>query len=139
MSTDDTVQKVSAYLARQDAKKRNTPLAPEFLSIVRELAIMRAKMDHAAEVEPDDIAPPMKLPNYGLFPSESEIAARLSQDAKRWASIAPVLEREGLPKIDPLMEGRFWPAVVAFFNARYGLETRPPRALDGEEDLFFLR
>jgi hypothetical protein len=32
-----------------------------------------------------------------------------------------VLERDGLPKIDPLMGARYWPAVVAFFQARYGV------------------
>jgi hypothetical protein len=35
--------------------------------------------------------------------------------------MAPQLERQGLPKIDPLMKGRFWPAVEAFFRNRHGL------------------
>src|SRR5262245_41830474 len=49
------------------------------------------------------------LKRQGLYPCESEIARRLSQSEKQWRRIAPQLERQGLPKIDPLMRGRFWP------------------------------
>jgi hypothetical protein len=74
----------------------------------------------------------------GLFPCEAEIARRLSQSEKRWRQIARELEREGLPKIDSLMGGRFWPAVIAFFQARYGMGTGSnvvvcPGPPDGEE------
>jgi hypothetical protein len=58
----------------------------------------------------------------GLFPCEGEVARRLSQSEKRWRQVARQLEREGLPKIDPLMGGRFWPAVVSFFRARHGVD-----------------
>jgi hypothetical protein len=61
------------------------------------------------------------LKRQGLFPCEAEIARRLSQSEKRWRAIAPLLESEGLPRLDPLMGGRYWPAVVAFFQARYGV------------------
>lgn len=71
----------------------------------------------------------------GAFPSEAEIARRLSQDPKSWPAIALVLERQGLPRIDPLMGGRFWPAVQAWFLRRYGLTTFPPFNPDGEENL----
>jgi hypothetical protein len=77
--------------------------------------------------------------NQGLFPSEREIARRLSQDPKDWAARAHVLEREGLPKIDPIMGGRFWPAVEGFFRRRYGLTTIEPLKPDGEENLNALR
>src|SRR5436305_1567988 len=59
------------------------------------------------------------LKRQGLFPCEAEIARRLSQSEKRWRAISKVLEREGLPKIDPLFGGRFWPAVVDFLGARH--------------------
>jgi len=59
------------------------------------------------------------LKRQGLFPCEAEIARRLSQSERRWRGIARQLEREGLPKIDPLMGGRFWPAVVDFFRSRH--------------------
>jgi hypothetical protein len=37
-----------------------------------------------------------------------------------------MLERDGLPKIDPLMGGRFWPAVRQWFLDRHGLSTELP-------------
>src|SRR5262249_6910440 len=67
----------------------------------------------------DNSAPPLTLKRQGLFPCEAEIARRLSQSEKRWQQVSRQLERDGLPKIDPLMGGRFWPAVIAFFQARY--------------------
>ncbi|MBQ0822102.1 hypothetical protein KBI52_18080 [Microvirga sp. HBU67558] len=73
--------------------------------------------------------------DQGLFPSEAEIARRLSQEPAEWASKAKVLEREGLPKIDPIMGGRHWPSVNAYFNRRYGLSTIEVFPPDGEENL----
>jgi len=69
----------------------------------------------------------------GLYPCEAEIARRLSQSDKHWRQIAPQLEREGLPRIDPIMKGRFWPAVKAFFRNRHGLGKIPASQPDGEE------
>ncbi|MCJ2065058.1 hypothetical protein MKK63_20425 [Methylobacterium sp. J-088] len=71
----------------------------------------------------------------GLFPSEAEVARRLSQDPARWSAMAIVLERDGLPKIDPLMGARYWPAVQAYWNRRYGLSRVEASALDGQENL----
>ena len=83
----------------------------------------------------------LRSPNKedGLFPGEAEIARRLSQSPSEWASKASLLEREGLPPIDPLMGGRFWPAVRAFWLRRYGLSAVEASAPDGEEDLDALR
>jgi hypothetical protein len=85
-----------------------------------------------------------------LYPDEAEIARRvLGERAKEWPGKAAVLERDGLPKIDALMGGRFWPAVRQWFLDRHGLaaqllgrETLPaksrvrvvPFAPDGEAD-----
>jgi len=44
-----------------------------------------------------------------------------------------------LPKIDPLMGGRYWPAVLAFWNRRYGLSIVEASQPEGEEDLNALR
>jgi hypothetical protein len=77
--------------------------------------------------------------SQGLFPSEAEIARRLSQESKDWAAKAAMLEREGLPRIDPIMGGRFWPAVTAFWHRRYGLSTVQASQPDGEENLDALR
>jgi hypothetical protein len=72
----------------------------------------------------------------GLFPCESEIARRLSQTPEEWAAKAPILERDGLPRIDPIMGGRHWPSVVAYFDRRYGLTSIDPvHHLDGAENL----
>ena len=46
-----------------------------------------------------------------------------------------MLEREGLPRVDPLMGGRYWPAVRAFWDRRYGLRDAEVLQPDGEEDL----
>ena len=69
----------------------------------------------------DDVPDAPTLKRQGLFPCEAEVARRLSQSEKRWRALARVLEREGLPKIDPIMGARYWPAVRAYSDARYGV------------------
>lgn len=76
-----------------------------------------------------------RKPADGLFPCEEEIARRLSQDPSGWRARAVVLEREGLPRVDPIMGGRYWPAVLAYFNKRYGIVSFGPSAMDGTENL----
>jgi hypothetical protein len=71
----------------------------------------------------------------GLFPCEAEIARRLSQVPAEWSAKAAVLERDGLPRVDPLMGGRYWPAVLAWWNRRYGISTIEVSQPDGEENL----
>jgi hypothetical protein len=78
---------------------------------------------------------PRATGSHLLFPSEAEIARRLSQSPREWAAKARVLERDGLPRVDPLMGGRFWPAVRAYFLTRYGLPGAEALAPDGSEDL----
>ncbi|MGH1588865.1 hypothetical protein ACRBEV_11450 [Methylobacterium phyllosphaerae] len=73
--------------------------------------------------------------DFGLFPSEAEIARRLSQTPQEWAAKARLLERDGLPRVDSLMGGRYWPAVRAYFHARYGLSGAEAFAPDGPENL----
>jgi hypothetical protein len=75
----------------------------------------------------------------GLFPSEAEIARRLSQTLPDWRAKVIILEREGLPRVDPIMGGRYWPAIRAWWNRRYGLSTVEVSQPDGEEDLNALR
>lgn len=76
-----------------------------------------------------------KFCDDGLFPSEAEIARRLSQNPKDWPAKAVILERSGFPKIDALMGGRYWPAVVAYWNRRCGVVTLDVHQLDGKENL----
>jgi hypothetical protein len=71
-----------------------------------------------------------------LFSDDSLIGAALlgRERASEWAAIAPLYERQGLPKIDAVMGGRYVPAVRAFFDHAYGLVGRePPKAPDGIE------
>jgi hypothetical protein len=77
--------------------------------------------------------------DYGLFPSEPEVARRLSQDPRTWPSKAIVLERDGLPRIDPIMGGRYWPAVIAWWNRRYGLSILDVSQPDGKDNFDALR
>lgn len=70
-----------------------------------------------------------------LFLREDQIARRHSQTLGEWAAKAIVLERHGLPRIDPLMGGRYWPAVQAFWDRRYGISTVEASQPDGDENL----
>jgi hypothetical protein len=74
-----------------------------------------------------------------LFVREDEVALRLGQTPSEWSAKAIVLERHGLPPVDPLMGGRYWPAVVAFFDGRYGISKVEARQPDGGENLDALR
>jgi hypothetical protein len=73
-----------------------------------------------------------------LFADDTTIArVILGPDrAVEWSQIASLLEARGLPKIDPLMGGRYLPAVCAFFDEMYGLvpNDAAPLAPDGLED-----
>jgi hypothetical protein len=78
-----------------------------------------------------------KEQDAGLFLNEGEVARRLGQKPGTWAATAIVLERDGLPKIDPLFGGRYWPAVRAFFDRRHGLaagSSNGPLMPDGKEN-----
>jgi hypothetical protein len=59
-----------------------------------------------------------------LYPDEHQIAFAIlgMQRAHEWKGKAALLEREGLPPIDPIMGGRSWRAVRQFFAARDGIE-----------------
>jgi hypothetical protein len=82
----------------------------------------------------DNSTDPPTTRRQGLFPCEAEVARRLSQSEKRWRQIVRQLEREGIPKIEPVMGGRFWPAVVVFFRTRHGVDgLMVCPELDGEE------
>lgn len=58
-----------------------------------------------------------------LFPTEAEIAELVLGPGRleEWKGIATVLQRHGLPAIDPVTGRRYWPGVRAFFDRRAGL------------------
>ncbi|WP_454919270.1 hypothetical protein [Xanthobacter sediminis] len=71
-----------------------------------------------------------------LYPAESDIARAVLGPgrASEWKAMAIVLERQGLPRIDPLMGARYWPAVRAWLDRHNGLATMPvPANSDGQE------
>ncbi len=72
-----------------------------------------------------------------LYVSDGQIAKILGLEERTWREIAAVLTRSGLPRHDPLFGGlRYWPAVRAFLDRRYGLgASSVPRHPDGEENL----
>ena len=67
-----------------------------------------------------------------LYRTEEQIAEDVlgPGNLARWRSLAIILERQGMPQIDPLMGGRYGPAIRAFFDRRAGLSERtvPSRA-----------
>ena len=75
---------------------------------------------------------PTTLP---LYMDDAEIGKLvLGSGAKDWPNIAAVLEKEGLPRIDPLTGKRYYPAVRRFLDARHNLvESKPASMVDGEE------
>lgn len=70
-----------------------------------------------------------------LYPDEQELArCILGNKARQWPTIVPTLEREGLPRVDPLAGGRYWPAVSAFLDRRHGVRNDlVPATADGQE------
>ena len=78
---------------------------------------------------------PLAFDELPLFASEYDLAVALLGAARSgaWRDIAPLYERRGLPKIDPLMEGRYVPAVKAFFDSEYRLAPQAPASPPGVE------
>jgi hypothetical protein len=67
-----------------------------------------------------------------LYPSEDQIAVAVMGPAraKEWPGKARYLQdKHGLPPVDELMGGRYWPAVEEFFRARHGVAL--PKTVDG--------
>jgi hypothetical protein len=72
------------------------------------------------------------------FVDDAEIARRwcVSIQMARVAILALERNDPRFPKRDQLFGGkRYWPAVKAFMDVRYGLNIRPPQVLDGPENL----
>lgn len=77
---------------------------------------------------------PTRLEELPLFADDAAIGRALLGDrACEWKALAGLYERQGFPKIDALMGGRYVPAVRAFFDREYGLSSLVPAAPDGTE------
>lgn len=79
--------------------------------------------------------PRLLIEQLPLFATDVEIGeALLGPDrACEWKALAPLYERKGFPKIDPIMGGRYVPAVKAFFDHQHGLGAIVPTASDGTD------
>jgi hypothetical protein len=74
-----------------------------------------------------------------LFATDDAIGAALlgADRVQEFRQMVPLLEARGFPKIDPLIGGRYVPAIRAHFDHVYGLDHHggtPPLAPDGVED-----
>lgn len=76
-----------------------------------------------------------------LYPSEERIVREIYGDAasvmmKSWSETATVLERNGLPKKDPLFGSRrYWPAVERWLKSYNGISSEAGAyAPDGTEN-----
>jgi hypothetical protein len=80
---------------------------------------------------------PKTIDGLPLFADDAAIGNAVlgPRRSDEWREIAALLENRGLPKMDPLMGGRYVPAIKAFFDREYGIAGTPPTAPDGVEDL----
>jgi hypothetical protein len=87
---------------------------------------------------PNRVAKASSVELLPLFATDDLIGAALlgPERVREWDQMAPLLEARGLPKIDPLMGGRYVPAVRAYFDHQYGLDCGGgvPLVPDGVED-----
>ena len=69
-----------------------------------------------------------------LFPDEAEIARVVLGPgrARAWPGLAVVLERRGLPRVDPQFGGRYWPKVREFLDRMQHLEQDAPLRVEHE-------
>lgn len=70
-----------------------------------------------------------------LYLVEKEVAARVGVSEKAWRRLAPMLERDGMPRKDALIGKRYWPAVRAWLDRRHMTHgSIASSAQDGEEN-----
>ncbi|WP_105435689.1 MULTISPECIES: winged helix-turn-helix domain-containing protein [Neorhizobium] len=61
-----------------------------------------------------------------LFVTEAECAERIGVPTDELKAIAAVLTKQGFPPQDPLFKNRrYWPAVRAWLDWRYGMSDEP--------------
>jgi hypothetical protein len=77
----------------------------------------------------------LSLDDLPIFADDNAIGQALlgTIRAAEWQSLVLIFERVGFPRIDPLMGGRYVPAIKAFFDRQYGLTHVAPTVRDGIE------
>lgn len=63
------------------------------------------------------------MTDHPLYLSDLDIGKLLLGQVRcrEFVELAKLLEREGLPPVDKLFAGRYWPAVKRYFDAKNGL------------------
>ena len=77
-----------------------------------------------------------RVTDLPLFLDEVDVARAVlgPGHVSEWKCLAPSLERQGMPRVDPVFGGRYWPALKAWFDHRAGIGERlVPSMPDGEE------
>jgi hypothetical protein len=67
------------------------------------------------------------LDELPLFADDNAIGQALLGVARasEWQNLVPIYERRGFPRFDQVMQGRYVPAVRAFFDREYGIGATP--------------
>ena len=68
-----------------------------------------------------------------MFLTDTEIRERLNIPEKRWRPVVQHFERQGFPRVDPLIGKRYWPAVETWLLQRYAGGPLP-RTPEPEEE-----
>jgi len=78
---------------------------------------------------------PLTIDRLPLYATDEEIGEVVLGFEKRgeFVKLAVLLERQGMPKISPLLGGRYVPAVKQFFDTYNGLSQSAPMAPKGVE------
>jgi hypothetical protein len=81
---------------------------------------------------------PLTIDKLPLF-ADDELLGEAVLGAERkgeFKACATLLERQGMPKINPFWGGRYVPAVKAFLDMDNGLSTLVPQKPDGAEGIW---
>lgn len=116
-----------ARSASSSRKVLSPPLAPRNRRALFESDSDNKTADSSKPVRgAAQVATPTPAYEMPLYPDEDEVALAVLGPlrAHEWKAKAIVLERRGLPPIDPFMGGRFWLAVLMFFYGRNALDGR---------------
>lgn len=67
-----------------------------------------------------------------MYLTDTEIRERLNVPERRWRAAVQHFERQGFPRVDPLVGKRYWPAVEHWMLERY-TGASPSRTPAAEE------
>lgn len=79
--------------------------------------------------------------DFPLHPTEAEISTAVlgPNRTNEWKALAQVLERDGLPRIDPVIGRRYFPAVKQYFDRRNRVSIGAPNSGEAQEKTIWIR